>query len=552
MKHNNHNGDVQLLLGSLDPESAQRETLLRRIIRPNESCETGRKHKFSTIRSVPDFQQAVELCRYEDLRHDIERMVLGEPGVLVSEPVRRFFITSGSTAVPKYIPVTSSFIRDKWRAFQSYWGMVRQDHPDMVRGCLIANFSDGSREQTTPGGALCSSESSFWGAWSGRNCSAQHPLPREVLNISDPEARYYTIARILLETDVSVLMALNPSTIVRLFEVLERYADLLEEDIERGGLSAAMSVESQVRQYVTARYHGNAARAEELRAVLSHRQPGFPPAHLWPNLQLAISWRSPMVHPYLELLERYMGALPQRDYITMGSEGIIAIPFEDGISGGALAMDIHFYEFIPEELADCDNPPTLLAHQVEAGRKYVVVLSTSAGLYRYNMGDVVQVRDFIGATPVVEFLHRTGHTCSLTGEKLTEDQVARAVCEAASRLGLRLQTFTMCPIPKPFPHYALLCELDTASDRDLLNRFLAEVDRDLGCRNIEYQSKRTSRRLGPTEFWVLQPGSYSALRQRRIAAGISDAQVKVACLTRDPNWYQQFSIVEQIQCELAA
>jgi len=130
----------------------------------------------------------------------------------------------------------------------------------MARGCLIANFSDGSHERTTPGGALCSSESSFWGAFGGGDRSQQHPLPREVLNVSDPEARYYTIARMLLETNVSALMALNPSTILRLFEVIEHYADLLLEDITRGGLSADMNVEAQVRELVAGRYRGNAAR----------------------------------------------------------------------------------------------------------------------------------------------------------------------------------------------------------------------------------------------------------------------------------------------------
>jgi len=427
--------------------------------------------------------------------------------------------------------------------------MIRRDYPGIARGCLVANFSDGSREQTTPGGALCSSESSFWSSFGGADFGTQHPLPRQILNISDPEARYYTIARILLETNVSVLMALNPSTIVRLLEALEHHADLLQEDVRRGGLSTAVSVESRVRDYVAARYRGNVARADELRTVLGNQQAHLLATNLWPNLQLAICWRSPMVRPYLELLEQYLGPLPQRDYITMASEGIIAIPFDDGVSGGALAAGIHFYEFIPEEFADFANAPTLLAHQLEVGKKYVVVLSTSAGLYRYNIGDVVQVRDFVATTPVVEFLYRTGHTCSLTGEKLTEDQVAGAVCGTASRLGLRLQGFTLCPISKPFPHYALLAELDTASDRNILIRFLEELDRDLGSRNVEYESKRTSRRLGPPEFWVLQPGSYAELRQRRVAAGVSDAQVKLGCLTHDLSWYQQFEILKQIPCE---
>src|SRR6266576_1540346 len=419
MNHPNHTGELQRRLQALDPQQVQREVLIRRIVQPNQNCEYGRKHRFAGVGTVADFQERVRLCRYEDMRPDIERMVQGEPGVLVSEPVRRFFLTSGSTAVPKYIPITSNFVRDKWRAFQTYWGMVRQDHPGAIRGCWITNFSDGSHEQTTSGGGLCSSESSFWNAFGGGDRKADYPLPREILNISGAEARYYTIARILLETDVSVLMALNPSTIVRLFEVLDGYGDLLVKDVRTGGLSTAMNVGPRVR----------------------------------PNLQVAICWRSRMVRPYVDLLERFVGDLPQRDYITMASEGIIAIPFEDGVSGGALAVDIHFYEFIPEELADWDDPPTLLAHEIELGGKYVVVLSTSAGLYRYNIGDVVQVRDFIGTTPVVEFLYRTGHTCSMTGEKLTEEQVAGAVSHAASRLGLHMRTFTMCPVATPYPHY---------------------------------------------------------------------------------------------------
>ena len=275
MNHTNHLGELQHRLRALDPQRVQREALLR-IVKPNEHCEYGRRHRFAGIGTVAEFQERVPVCRYEDLRPNIERMVQGEPGVLVSEPVRRFFLTSGSTAAPKYIPITSSFVRDKWRAFQTYWGMVRQDHPSTIGGCWITNFSDGSREQTTPGGGLCSSESSFWNAFGGGDRKADYPLPREILNISVAEARYYTIARILLETDVSVLMALNPSTIACLFDALDRHRDLLIEDVRNGGLSAAMNVGSRVRQYVGARYPGNAARAEELRAILDDRQSGIP------------------------------------------------------------------------------------------------------------------------------------------------------------------------------------------------------------------------------------------------------------------------------------
>jgi hypothetical protein len=317
-------------------------------------------------------------------------------------------------------------------------------------------------------------------------------------------------------------------------------------------LCDAIAVEPSVRWSIGGRFPANPQRAEELRTVLSHGEGGFNAASVWPNLKLAIFWRSMMLRPYLQLLGPFLRNVPQRDYITMASEGIIAIPLEDGVSGGALAVDTHFYEFIPEEYANLSEPSTLLSHELEVGRNYVVVLTTSAGLYRYIIEDVVQVSHFIGSTPVLEFRYRYGNTCSLTGEKLTEDQVAIAVSTSSSFFGLRLKAFTLCPVNNPFPHYALISELNTASDRNVLKLFLEELDRELSRVNIEYRSKRASRRLGSPEFWIVRPGSFSTIREKHIANGASDAQVKFACLTRNSNWPQQFEFVEQIQCESPA
>lgn len=255
-----------------------------------------------------------------------------------------------------------------------------------------------------------------------------------------------------------------------------------------------------------------------------------------------------MVRPYVDLLSPFLGTLPQRDYVTMASEGVMAIPFEDRVSGGALPIHTHFFEFIPEESATAAAPEALLAHELTVGETYVVVLTTSAGLYRYNIGDVVRVRELIGSTPVLEFLHRAGHTCSLTGEKLTESQVAGAVCDVAERLGLAFRGFTLSPAAQPYPHYVLSVEVETPLSSSRLRDFLVAVDRDFGQRNIEYQSKRSSRRLGAPEIWVLSPGSYAWLRQQRLAGGTNDAQVKLPCLIRDLDWHKQFHVLERVSC----
>jgi len=527
--------------------AAQREVLLQRIVPANTGCDFGRRHGFSSIRSVSDFQRAVSICDYEDLRGDIERMAQGEPGVLTSEPVRRFFITSGSIAAPKYIPVTPSLIRDKSRAFQIFWSLVREEYPRASQGSLIFNFSDTGHEQRTTGGLLCGSESSFWNAcWRGMSGNVRCPFPGAITNITDPEARYYAIARILLELEVTALMTLNPSTLLLLFEVIHRNAQRLIRDIGRGGIS--LTVPRDAGEYIAAHFQGNQRRARELEKMLSETEVSTA-NRLWPTLQLAVCWRSPMVRPYIELLAPFLGDIPQRDYLAMASEGILAIPFRNESSGGILPIHTHFYEFIPEELAEQADPPTLLAHELEAGRTYAVVLTTSAGLYRYSIGDIIRVNEFHGSTPVLEFLHRTGHTCSLSGEKLTESQVADSVCSAASRLGLILESFTLCPATRPYPHYFLLAEVEAPLSQLRANLFLTTLDEYLGLNNVEYRAKRSSRRLGAPELGLLPPGSHASLRQRRLNNGANDAQIKIARLTREPDWDKQFQVMERISCK---
>jgi hypothetical protein len=553
--------DLEELLAGLErPEAIQEDVLLRRIVQPNQGSEYGRRHGFSSIASARDYQRAVPIVRYADISADIDRTTQGEAGVLVTEPVRRFFLTSGSSAKAKTIPVTSSFIGDKSRAFGLYWALLFGRHPDAQSGKVVGNFSDSGGSYKLPNGIPVSSEGSYWSAvGAATQQRGKSPLPKSVGAIHDSGARYYAVARILAEENVSLFMALNPSTILLLFRKMNELREALIRDVERGGISGDFDVGAEVREHVASRYRGNPARADELRALqaggsadapagaASAEVPGLAAHRVWPGLKLVVSWRSPMQQPYLKLLAPHLGAVPQRDYILMASEGIIAIPHEDHRSGGLLATPIHFYEFIPEEQADRADPDVLLAHQLEVGRSYVVLLSTSAGLYRYNISDVVRVSGMSGRTPIVEFLHRTGATSSITGEKLTEDQVVAAVTALAARHRLALEGFTLVPALEGFPRYVLLAELDAVPDGETLRGLPRALDAELQQRNIEYGAKRTSLRLEAPELWVVARGGYEALRQRRIAGGANDAQIKPVGLTRDARFAEQFQVVERLR-----
>jgi len=540
--------DLENFLGGLDsPEALQRAALFDRVLAPNRDTEYGRRHGFATLQTISDYQHAVPIVRYADIENDIERMVDGEGSVLVTEPVRRFFLTSGSSDKPKTIPVTSSFIGDKSRAFGMYWSLLFAQHPDAGSGRVVGNFSDSGASYTLRSGLPVSSEGSYWNAvGAATQKRGKSPLPKFISKIEDSTARYYTVARILCEEDVSLLMALNPSTVLLLFRKMNELKEFLLRDIERGGLCAEFDVSEEVRSYVGSTYRGNPARAAELRTIGEDHDLALPARCVWPGLKLHVSWRSPAQKPYLKLLEPHLGSIPQRDYILMASEGIVAIPYADQKSGGLLATPIHFYEFIPEEQAERGNPAALLAHELEVGRNYVVVLSTSAGLYRYNIGDVLHVSGMEGRTPVVEFLYRIGATCSITGEKLTEDQVVAAVDALTVRFGTALEGFTLAPAKDGFPHYVLVVEFVGPHYGVDLGSLPRAFDRELMERNLEYAAKRKSERLEAPEVWVVAHGDYDHIRQRRIAEGANDAQIKPVRLTRDSRFLEQFTVLERL------
>ncbi len=536
--------EAQLFLDGLeDPEATQESVLLKKTLAPNVDCEFGRAHGFDKITTVAEYQRAVPIQKYDGFAEAIGRIVNdGEQGILTKDRVKRFFMTSGSTSEPKYIPVTSRFIQTKSRAFGIYWASVFADHAQAKAGRMITNFSDSGAPQRTPGGIECGSESSFWAGVTRATQLREEPIiPKSVAQIKDVDARYYALARILLEESFSVIMTLNPSTILLLFKKVQEFVDPLLRDIERGTLS--IDAGTEVRDYVTGRYPGDPQRADVLRdlgpqGLLAHR--------IWPELSLAICWRSPMLEPYIKLLDPHFGdRVAGRDYMMMASEGIMGVPLRDGGSGGVCGVGLHFYEFVPEDEIDRPDPTVLLPHQVEVGKTYVLILTNGSGLYRYNIGDVVRIAGFERKAPIIEFLHRAGRTCSLTGEKLTESQVTEAIEDAAGELNLEVEGFTVAPAPEGFPRYVAYVELRGVPPEGSLSAFPGAFDAALDRYNIEYGSKRRSQRLAAPELWIVEAGSYARLRREKAAAGASDSQIKPMHLTRDASFAERVQVASR-------
>jgi len=283
---------------------------------------------------------------------------------------------------------------------------------------------------------------------------------------------------------------------------------------------------------------GDPGRARQLERSLAGAK-GLELTRVWRELELVVCWQSEIVAPYLRQLEPYLAGVGRRDYITQASECIMAIPTADGSSGGQLAYTSHFFEFIPEDSIGSRNPVTRFAWELEAGRVYELVVTTSGGLYRYRIGDCFRVKGFSGQVPVVEFLYRSGKTSSITGEKLTEYQVLEAARRAATDGAVAPPEFLCFPRSGPDPHYGLLltwpgssASPDAAAPARPLERWLARFDAQLMAINAEYGDKRSSGRLGSVVGLVVGEGGFEVYRRELAQAGVSEDQVKLGVLSR--------------------
>jgi hypothetical protein len=196
--------------------------------------------------------------------------------------------------------------------------------------------------------------------------------------------------------------------------------------------------------------------------------------------------------------------VPIRDIGLLASEGRFSIPIQDGTAAGIAEITNNVLEFMPKEEEGKTNPRTLRAHETQIGQDYFLVISNWAGLWRYNIDDLVRVVDIVGQSPVFEFLSRGRHTASITGEKITEHQVVEAMRLACEQIGQRLERFEMQGVFAATPYYELRMESPDAAAAD---RLAQAMDQALAGLNLEYQAKRSGGRLGTIQPKLLQPGS---------------------------------------------
>ncbi|GAA4436484.1 GH3 auxin-responsive promoter family protein [Bremerella cremea] len=511
--------------------SLQRELLFEKLRREADS-DFGREHGLDKIRTVEEFRRQLPLANYEYYRPYVERVKNGDVRALYgpSTKVLMFAMTSGTTSASKYIPVTNHFFREYRRSW-NVWGLnVYKNHPELLR-LKTLQFSSDWQQTRTPGGYYCGNISGLAADTRPWIANLVFMLPTAINKISDAESKQYTALRLAMaRNDVGIAITANPLTLIGLARMADQHKESLIRDIHNGSLSSHVQMKDEIRRKLNSRIgKADPRRARELEQM-ADREGHLWPRDYWPQMSVLAIWTGAAMAPYVPQVQEYFGDVTFRDHGLSASEGRMTTPLEANCSAGVLDVSTHYFEFIPEEEHGSPNPTILEAHELEQDRNYFLVMSTSSALWRHDIHDVVKCVGFEGQAPILDFMNKGAHYSSMTGEKLSENQVVNAVRAAMREFELKFEFFTLAPVFGDPPHYELLVEGDL--DATVKQQFAEAIDRHLAEMNCEYDNRIETGRMHGTVIRSLPPGSWTAFHNEVLSReGASLEQFKHPCLT---------------------
>ncbi len=523
--------------GAMRDVRATQEARLLDILRRNADTEVGRRHGFATLHDADEYRARVPLTTWDDMAPAVERMVAGEKNVLTSEDVSFYATTSGTTGRRKLIPVTPSFVQECRAATKLLLRTSLLTFPGFLRGRRLTMRSP--HVEDLGAGTLAGSITVALSGGLDEAEGAFDAVPSAVYRVADFESRYRLCVRFALQEDVTLVSAINPSTLLLFARTLEQHAQDLAASLESGALGEDLVLDDDLRRQLEGRARKDPAAARRVRQSLErHGRARMRDA--FPKLCGLVCWKGGSAPWYLSQLTSSYGELPVLDYGYAASEGCFGAPLSAEGAASLLVPHGHFVELVPEDdmedLRRGRPTQTCLLDEARPGQRYYVVVTSSAGLYRYDMNDVVEVTGRMGSAPLVVFRHKGGNMSSLTGEKLGESHVVRAM-DRASQGAERLAGFTLAPwLPSAEgepPVYVLALDEEAALDPAARAALAQRFDDALRVENSEYEAKRASLRLGAVRAVALPAGAIARHRSRRVAAGAPDAHVKVPHLSPD-------------------
>jgi hypothetical protein len=558
-----------------DPRSAQEE-ILRRYIRQSAGTTFGKEHRFDRINSIESFRGRVPLRDYDEMTPWIDPIAAGESNILTAEPALRLTPTSGSTRARKLIPVTASlqrefnhaispWIADLFRSDPSlacgsaYWSItpkavktntsmeINRDVEINRDGSYLfpsveegekASFPNKILEINRDGSYLFSrggvveegfdEDAAYLGGWRQRLIDAILAVPSDVRHVTDIDRfRHATMLHLLARRDLRLISVWHPSFLEVLLDYAEAHWEELLDDLATGRsvplstcVARAQTPRGLDRAVVDRGLAGN--RVTVAAALRGAGKGNW--SQVWPHLKLISCWCDAHAAGAAANLSRRLSHAKIQPKGVLATEAFVTIPFQNA---HPLAVRSHFVEFLDE------HHHAFLVDELHQGATYTLALTTGGGLYRYRLGDRVQVKGFLGRTPSLRFVGRDDHVVDRFGEKLSEGFVANAIQQTLTALQIETP-FAMLAFEKG--GYTLYIQLSAPPPP----RLAGYLDRTL-CANPHYAYCRELGQLRPVEVFPIAGNAYAAYTAALTRLGMTLGDIKPAALSDRLDYSEVFA-----------
>ncbi|WP_072622632.1 GH3 auxin-responsive promoter family protein [Spirulina major] len=519
---------------------------LAQLLQVNRNTVLGQALGLGTVQTLSDFRQQVPVTQYSTYEPYVERMFQGEQNVMTPDPAIYFSITSGSTGNRKMLPITKRSRQAVSRANQvamgfAAWVAQRDRRP---LGKMLFNNSArpfGYSPQGIAYGPISVGDINLLGPIYQQVFA--HPV--DVLRIEDGETRnYLALLFALRDRNLGLLSATFPLYALTFCQAIEHHAPSLIHDLKTGTLPDWLQLDSALKRRLTRQWRSDPHRAAELAQIFHHTGHLYP-KDAWPKLSFMITARGGTSDFYFERFPEYFGDLPIFGGTYSSAEAVYGMHRDFGTDGAILAVNSGFYEFIPESEWEATEPQTVLPHEVNVGDRYRILVTALNGLYRYDIGDVVEIEGFYHDAPMLIFRHRRGGLLSATTEKTTEYHLVATFNQLQTEFNLTLTYFCVTLSDDIPPHYRVNIELAPGQVLNNPDRFIHRFDQILASVHASYAYRRPSPIPDP-RLRILAPGSFNELRRRSLARGVLESQLKLPHLTSDRTYLDGITVEREV------
>ena len=423
------------LIASTNTVSRVQEAVLHDILRRNETTWFGVTHGFSGITTTDDFRTRVPIASYDDYRPAITRIAQGDERVLVAEP-SWLQPTSGSTSGPKSIPFTASLKQELLNAVRPWLYDLYTHIPALGDGVAYWSITPLDPREDTASPVGFANDLEYFEPIDLSFLKDLILIPDGASSTTDWESyRFITLLALLRAPKLRMVSVWNPSFLSVLLDGLASHAPELERSLRTGRLPEWI----RTREPSQHTFEPDEARADTFRTNMETPVgTGDVYSRLFPDLALISCWTHAQSERYARHLSERFPAVPVQGKGLFATEGVVSIPLF-GLAAPLLAVTSHFYEFLDTQ------GQSVLAHELTQGDTYEVLLTTSGGLYRYRLNDVVRVEGFLNEAPLLRFMGRADATVDLFGEKLNEGIVRDTVETVLARHGCEAWFFLVAP-----------------------------------------------------------------------------------------------------------